>query len=437
MRTPKPAFRRILRRIGDLRRERAGSILLTFGLALPVIVGVVGLGVESGAWYLNKRSQQTEADAAARSGAYERARGEPGNVSSAALHDALLNGYVNAAPNTITINNPPTSGAYAGKGNAVEVILSTQKAALLTGMFLPSVTIRSRAVAAVEVTGSACVLALDPTLSGAVTNQGTANIDMPGCTIAANSSSASAIDIGGGSTLTADSLWTTGNYNFSGAAAMELTKQPTVNAWALDNPYGDTTIPSLTSCDQNNASYSGGSFTLNPGVYCNGINFGSNSTVTLNPGTYYINAGNLTMSATTYVRCNCTLPGQGVTFVLTSTSGAASIGTATINGGANVQLNAPSDSSDPYKGLIIYQDPRAPTNGVDKLTGGANMSLTGSVYFSTQVVRWSGNNGPLAPTCTQVVGDQVVFIGNSTIQNTGCPAAGVQPVTIKGVRVVE
>ena len=116
---------------------------------------------------------------------------------------------------------------------------------------------------------------------------------------------------------------------------------------------------------------------------------------------------------------------------------AASIGTATINGGANVQLNAPSDPSDPYAGLIIYQDPRAPTNGVDKLTGGADMSLTGSVYFPTQVVRWSGNNGPTAPTCTQVIGDQVVFIGNSTIQNTGCAAAGVQPVTIKGVRVVE
>ena len=87
MNTLETAFRRILRRLVALRRECAGSILFTFGLALPVIVGVVGLGVESGAWYLDKRTQQTEADAAARSGAYERARGNPSNVSSAALRD--------------------------------------------------------------------------------------------------------------------------------------------------------------------------------------------------------------------------------------------------------------------------------------------------------------------------------------------------------------
>jgi hypothetical protein len=260
---------------------------------------------------------------------------------------------------------------------------------------------------------------------------------MPGCTIAANSSSASAINIGGSATVAADSLWTAGNYTYGGSATMNLAKPPMVNAWALDDPYAGKTIPPLTGCDHTNASYSGGTFTLNPGVYCNGIDFGSSSVVTLNPGTYYINSGDLTMNATTHVRCSCTLPGQGVTFVLTSTNGPSSIGTVTINGGANVLLNAPSDPSDPYAGLIIYQDPRAPAGGIDKLNGGADMSLTGAVYFPTQVVRWSGNNGPTAPSCTQVIGDQVVFIGNATIQNTGCAEAGVQPVTIKGVRIVE
>ena len=437
MRTLNTGFCRVVRWLARIRRERAGSILVTFGIALPVLIGVVGLGVESGAWYVNKRSLQTDADAAALSGAFERAKGNPGNVTTAALRDATRNGFVNAAPNTFTLHNPPASGSYVGNGGAVEVILSTDQALLLSGAFLPSLTIRTRAVAAVEITGTACVLALDPTLDGAVTNQGSVVVNMAGCSVAANSSSTSAIDITGDGTLIADSLWTSGNYTYGGSATLDLAKPPVVNAWALDDPYAGKTIPPLTVCDHNNASYSGGTFALNPGIYCNGLNFGSGSTITLNPGTYYINSGNLTMNATTHVRCNCMLPGDGVTFVMTSTGGASSIGTVTINGGADVLLNAPSNSSDPYAGLVIYQDPRAPAGGVNKLTGGADMSLTGGVYFPTQLVRWSGNNSPSAPTCTQVIADQVVFIGNATIDNTGCPAAGVKPLAIKGVRIVE
>jgi hypothetical protein len=65
------------------------------------------------------------------------------------------------------------------------------------------------------------------------------------------------------------------------------------------------------------------------------------------------------------------------------------------------------------------------------------MSLTGAVYMPNQQVQWSGNNSPSAPTCTQIIARQVVFIGNATIRNSGCPAAGVQPLNITGVRIVE
>lgn len=437
----------ILRRTRDLAcrpvqwlttlwRGNEGTVLATFGLALPVTIGVLGLSVESGLWYAGKRALQTQADAAARSGAFERARGNPGNVSAAALRDAERNGFINVSPATFAVHNPPISGSRIGSAGAVEVVLSRPESLLFAHYFLDTLAISARAVAIVDVTGTACVLALHPTLGSAITNQGNVTVDLDGCTIAANSNHAKAIDITGSGYIKAESLWTAGNYYFSGSASMDLAKPPMVNAWALDDPYKDVTIPSFGSCDVTNASYSNVTM-INPGVYCNGLAFGSNANVTLNPGTYYIDKGDLQIAASARLRCACVAPGDGVTFVLTSSTAPGQIGVADVRGGADVLLGAPTDPSDPFTGLLIYQDPRAPSNGVNSLNGGASMSLSGAVYFSKQVVRWSGANGPSAPTCTQVVASNIVFIGNATINNTGCESMGVKPIEVKGVRLVE
>ncbi len=195
-------------------------------------------------------------------------------------------------------------------------------------------------------------------------------------------------------------------------------------------------VPVLNGCDANNASYNN-SVTLNPGIYCNGISFGAQANIRLNPGIYYIDRGDFRANAGARIRCNCTGPYDGVTFVLTSTGPASQIGTVTINGGADITLNAPPDPSSPFAGLLFYQDRRAPTNGTNKFNGGADQSLTGAIYFPNQTIEYAGNNSPNGPTCTQIIGNEVVFTGNATINNTGCPGAGVQPLQITGVKVVE
>ena len=159
--------------------------------------------------------------------------------------------------------------------------------------------------------------------------------------------------------------------------------------------------------------------------------------ITLQPGTYYINAGDLQIAANSVLKCNCTNPTDGVTIVMTSTGGASTIGTATINGGANVTLQAPTDAGNPFAGLLFYKDPRATPGATDKFNGGSKMELTGALYAPTDTVQFSGDNSSAKVVCTQIVADQVVFIGNSTIYDTGCPAAGVQPLRITGVKIVE
>ena len=428
-------WRSLARSLAALIHSRDGGILVTFALTLTALIGFGGMGLESGIWYTAKRSLQTQADAAALSGAFERAKSNPAGVTLAAQREATRNGFNDTAPNTITINNPPVSGPNVGEGAAVEAVLSRKQSLLLASLFLETMTIRARAVAAVQVTGTACVLALDPTANGAVTNQGSTVVNMAGCSVAANSSSETAITVSGNGALTADSLWTVGNYAKDGSATLTLAKPPVTHAWELDDPYADVHIPSLSGCSQTNLDVNT-SVTLDPGIYCGGLKVKSQAVVTLNPGTYYMDAGDFEVAGGAVIRCNCTNPTDGVTFVMTSSGAASTIGTVTINGGADMLLNAPTDAGNPFAGLLFYGDPRAPA-ATDKFNGGSNMLLTGSVYMPTHTVQWSGNNSSAAPTCTQIIANTVVFIGNSTINNTGCQAAGVLPLTITGVKVVE
>src|SRR6516162_9237126 len=54
-----------------LLRDQRGIAAVLVALALTVLIGLVALGVETGLWYAIKRQDQSAADAAAISGAYE------------------------------------------------------------------------------------------------------------------------------------------------------------------------------------------------------------------------------------------------------------------------------------------------------------------------------------------------------------------------------
>ncbi len=47
-----------------LARDRRGNILTIFAIALPLMMGALGLGVEGANWYQTKRAFQNAADEA-------------------------------------------------------------------------------------------------------------------------------------------------------------------------------------------------------------------------------------------------------------------------------------------------------------------------------------------------------------------------------------
>ena len=65
------------------------------------------------------------------------------------------------------------------------------------------------------------------------------------------------------------------------------------------------------------------------------------------------------------------------------------------------------------------------------------MGLNGAIYFKNQQVMFSGTNTASSTSCLQIIADTVELSGESKLINTGCAAAGVKPIEIKGVAMVE
>lgn len=416
---------------------QSGGLLALVGITLPVLIGIGALAVDVGLWYKSHRDYQTAVDAAAIGAAWQRLKGRGAPIADVAAADAARNRVTVGGTVVMIVNNPPVAGEHVGRSDAVEVIIGAPEQTLLAGLVLSGgVKQRVRAVAIVDVRGTACVFALDTMASSAVKIWGSTQVEAIGCVIGSNSNASNSIDIGGSSTLKADSLWAVGDVLTGTNAVVTLTRPATTDAWVLDDPYAGLTIPMLSGCTATNMQVSG-TETLSPGTYCGGLDFGSQADATLNPGVYYIDKGDFTVSAQAKIRCNCPNAGDGATIVLTSSGNFGEIGKVTINGGADIILKAPTASNAPFRGVLFYQDPRATANDVNKFNGGAAMTLTGALYFPRQQLQFNGDNNSSSNNCTQIIGRTVEFTGNSRIYNNGCAQAGIEPIKVKGIRLVE
>ncbi|RUT98403.1 hypothetical protein EOD23_26975, partial [Mesorhizobium sp. USDA-HM6] len=140
------------------RSGESGNVATIFALALPIVVGGAGLGVETSYWYYSSLKLQATADAAAYAGALEKVAGsDTAGITAAATQSATDNGL---GTGTITVHTPPTSGPNTAK-KAVEVILNQNLDRMFTSIFTDSkVPEQARAVALITDASKACVLAL-------------------------------------------------------------------------------------------------------------------------------------------------------------------------------------------------------------------------------------------------------------------------------------
>ena len=406
-----------------------GAVAVMFGLAMPALIGLAAFGSEVGYWQLKSRALQSAADAAAYSGASQIAQGsDAATAQSAAVGAASASGYVVATGNTAAVSTPPLSGAFAGDTDAVEVRLRMTLPRLFTALFLDDdVTISARSVGKAAGARPSCVLALSPSASPAIKFSGTSDVTLDGCDIAANSIAANAVAFGSGDVET-PCISTVGGYSGS-TGKVSLTDCGAIftNARVARDPFASRTLPSAGTCDADVADVfdDGGTTTglMTAGdtvTVCGNVSISND--VDLEPGVYVFVDSRIHISGGV-------TSGDGVTFVLLGSS------YFDWNGNGDLDISAPTDPSDPLRGLLIYGE-----SGQDRaqtINGGAATSLEGAIYLPGDDVKMAGGAATSTPECTLLMADTIEFTGKSNFQSN-CAAYGISaPETAQVVLIVE
>jgi Flp pilus assembly protein TadG len=407
------------------RRDQSGSYLIMSGLLMPVLVGSAALGTEVGLWLYTQQRMQGAADLGAVSAALAYSGDHTSNLAlEAGAVTASYNFVAGVDGVVVTVNRPPLAGRYTGTPGAVEVLVQQPQTPLLTALWNSKpVSISARAVAVSNTDGLGCVLALDHNASGAITSQGNSKVNLKNCSLFDDSSNATALTNGGSATISALSVGVVGG--ISGTSGITTTQGIETGMSPVSDPYGNVSPPSFSGCSHTNFTAKT-TVTIYPGVYCGGIGLNANANVTLNPGVYYLDQGSLSVNG------GAVMSGDGVTLVFTSSSG-SNYATATINGGATVNLSAPT--SGPMAGIVLYGDRNMPVGTAFKFNGGASQDLEGAIYFPEGSVSFAGGantgNG-----CTQLVVDTVTFTGDSNFA-INCSGSGTKPIATAAVTLVE
>lgn len=419
----------IIRKCRQFYQDQSGVIIMITALSLPVILGFVALGVETAVWYSQRNSLQSAADAAAIAGAHELRRGnDTAAIVLSALEEAQRNGY-SLSPDSNTVSSPPTSGAYTND-NAVEVKLHEDINLLFSTYFIEGIgSIEVRAVARVAEGGEACVLALDPTASGAMSFSGNASVSMTDCQISSNSTAEDSITVAGSGEVSTECVASAGGVEATDGLTLTDCPAAVENSLPTDDPYAGLEVPTEpAACTQTNYSIGGSptnTYAVSPGRYCGGMNLRS-GIFTLAPGNYIIDGGDFE------IRAGAEVSGDGVTIILVN-SETGTDPTITLNGGAAIDLIAPTDGD--LSGILFFQDP-ASDGGNNIFNGNSATNLTGVIYIPSGPISFSGNN-EVGGGCTYLVAQSISFTGTATLGNV-CDNAGTVPIEVPGtVQLVE
>lgn len=421
-----------------LWNSERGNALIIAGASLPLIMGAAGLASDTIQWALWKRDLQRGADSAAIAGVYAIAQGA--DPEDAATADLAHNNHVADFTVDTVIENSPSVGGFTADGNAVRVRLVAQKELNFSSMFMDAAPqIVATATATIVPTGEYCVVSLESTSTTGISIGGTADVDL-GCGMITNSTSMDAAIAFGASEVNASPIAAVGGIDASDNWADGTQLLPFT--LAQEDPFADVDPPTLPNGNCPNitvnpnatatiSTTNGNTNGLASGYGCFG-NMTLKGNVTLNPGVYILDGGDLSISSQAHVSCN------GCTFILTSKTAATnpgSIGNADFNGGAEIDLIAPSTGT--YAGISIYQDRRAENcNNCNNINGNSSSSFQGAFYFPSQELIFTGTSG-MSTACVQMVARKVTFSGTSAVSNV-CPAnSGSSAFQGRSVRLVE
>jgi len=399
-------------------------------LSLTVLLGMLGLAVDVGWAYYRQQAAQAAADAGATAAVRAAvtsapngpmcagavwcgtatncpaaAPGTPSTSFDNACMLASANGFTTSGIDTVSVQAgvtspvPTVSGpaaAYWAVVRVKEALPALFGAAFGRGGFSPGATATAGAIAS---TGAgSCVYVLDPSAADAFEAANGASVQVA-CGVYVDSNNASAaMYVTGGASVTASVIDVAGAFKEDNGGSTSVV--PTTGAASAVDPFASLPSPTPAgSCQSGDfTAWQATAYTPAPGTYC-GFSLGNGMALQMSPGTYVINGGTFSIQGGSTVTTS-----GGVLIYLT--------GGATVNiaNGSNVTLSA--QTSGAYQGVLFYQDRSMASPGASTFAGGANMNLTGSLYFPHAAL--DVNNGAsTAGTTMAIVADMVNFQGGA------------------------
>jgi len=426
-------------------KDEEGNILVMAALGSTMLMGCMALSVDAGRLLLAQRQMQAFADAAAMAGALEiNACGGTNNCQK--MQDAASAAATEVGAGTVNIvtqcgstsgkiglvvqlNNGPcanSSDPNYGKSGYVEAVVG-KKVTTVFGAVLgqSSFNVQARSEAGGPSQASACIYALNRTVSNAVTFNG-GTLSATNCGIQIDSSSSSAMMMNSGVTVNVKSINIVGSGYTKNGGSLNVT--PQVSQPYLADPLASLATPSSTPCGSstsspyhgaaNNISL-GSAATLYPGVYCGGINFnGGSYTVTMQPGNYVF-------TGSVNVNSGVTLNGSsGVMLYFKS-------GTLQLNSSSIANLTAPTTGT--YAGVVYFQD-RSNSAGVD-FDSATSSVIQGFIYAPAAAITLNSDssinqyNGAIGDTIIINSGANWTMNANYSTLPGGSPVGAGSGVT--------
>jgi Flp pilus assembly protein TadG len=434
---PPRAWRRLgcQSRILPVWSDESGAVAFTFALIATLLIAVLGLGIDVGAWHRIDRNLQNAADAAVVAAARNGTSSYQSEATAVAAQYGLVDGTGGV---TVTALNNQT--CPNGQTNCYSVTVATSAAPQFFSQVvgIPAPPLSSSAMAGGGQTHSYCLLAIGSSgTDPAITTNGAPKADLSGCSIMSNTSSlchghdlkadngdAHKTDSGCGVNQNSNVAVVPDPYKSlasniptdpcGGLYPQEPTKKsgsplPSLNTWGLA---GFTTAIALPYPPS----------TANHGIVCGDLQLlGDVTLTTASPGSLLVIVnGQLDTNGHTLK----TVAGSALTIIFTGTAG--SYTHAPTGGGT---LDFPAPTSGPWSGVAIYQDPSL-TSGTDISAAGNSPTwdITGLVYLPHSNVTFSGavNKSSNGASCFALVVDNITINGTGDIlAKGGCAAAGL------------
>jgi hypothetical protein len=420
--------------------RKRGQSLLMATLAAGLIFGSLALAVDVGWAYFRRETAQATADSAAlaavRAAVHTSSSGfvcgssgvwcsttatncpstTPGSASNSYNNACMMAAANGLSGETVSLQANTTSTVPTVSGPSVAYWATARVYHTATAWFggliganAITASVRSTAAAISSSGGGGCIYVLDPSAPNAFLAGNDFQAKF-GCGVYvnssanANSSSGAAMEVTGSAYIQAPSINVVGSYHQDNNGNTSVT--PATGAGVVTDPLA--TLPSPTaapSCQNGNfTSWQSSQYTPGPGTYC-GFSLGNGMNAQLSSGTYIINGGTFSIQGGSTLTAT-----GGVMIYLT--------GGATVNiaNGSTVTLGAQSSGS--YQGILFYQDRSMTSPGSSTIAGGANLNLTGSLYFPHALLNI--NNGTSTSvssggTTTAIVADMVDFQGGASV----------------------